>query len=650
MSALVPAALWKARERLDEALVLLTGLKDEEAPTREVVFHLSTALLHVQEALAARRDPQALRKLGNAGLGRARIALTLLEGWEAQKGVTACGEAVRSAVGSWVEPGMADVVLDLPSEEGESQIRAPDQEPLLLVRKRGVFAPGVVLTEPEPADAEFPVIPEPAEGDDGVSAEGPTLEELLAQGEAAAAALDGDAPLPPPTAVPESPPEPTPLKALELAQFGAPQTRHDVEWLRARDLLEDLGMLSLMRLPAAAWRDSHSPEKRLLARAEALFACGPGVRNQLSELLWDRPVPDAEALWAALFFFGSFKGDDARDQVLRLLRTAGLEHEAPWKSAADALLFVLNPGVLPALEPWLERGGWQARLAARVLGRRRALPASRWIALLGVEDLEVRREVAAALAAAPGAWEPSDLKALLKSDDDSLVGSALQALLHRYPAVAFERARAFTLEGRGELGGAARWMALSGGASVAADFEAALGRNTSPALLEAVGWFGSVQFVDLLLAELQKKSLPALEALQRFTGASLTDAVPAPEYEPEQLPFTPGFQPKLPVFDLTPSPALWSAWWAQHGKRARPSIRHRWGHPWTLKDNLWEMRDAAISGPMRDWAHLEAVARTRLEQPLDTWDFVARQEAQLEQCRVYLEEQSVKPGTWPAAR
>ncbi|MFN0062569.1 MAG: hypothetical protein ACKVPX_08620 [Myxococcaceae bacterium] len=651
----VPAHLWKAHEALDEALVLFSRIKHPEAPREEVLFHLRAALRHAYAALAESGDAQKLRQHSDTGLGRSRIALVLLEAWEAQAGTFAApaADALRTAVTAWGQPqGTLEVQLGLPKVQREGQnVRAAYREPVPLTRSREVLNPAVILPEVEPIAPTVPEIPpEP----DGTQPTPTSLSELMAQTEAigrAAEAMQKRA-----TAKKPPPPEPERSGVPDDVLYSQPLKRDEVEWRRAQELFEELAMLGGMRRPFGAWRESGSPEERLLARVEGLVACGSTVWPRLVEYLSDRPVPDPDLLWAAIFFFGSFAEDDARDQVLRLLRTAGLDSDALWDAATDAVLLAPQPGVHALLPSWLDRGGWEARMAARILGRRRRLSTDRILALLlpdsgssnAATDAVLRTELAAGLRGAPGDLGPREVSALLRMEDPAIVDSLLAALVHRHSHLGAALASDFTRTGRAEFGGAARWNALIGGPKAAADFTAALAKGMGPVLLDGLGWYGSIQFIEPLLEALPKNP-SAADALQRLTGASITDADPDPDYEEGEEPFTPGHRPDLPALELSRNPEAWRHWWRKHGKRARPEKRYRFGRPWSFAENYWEMADAEISGPERERAHAEWVARTQSTYPLDVWDFVVRQEAQLKMWRDQLGHDRTGAGEWPTA-
>ncbi|HEY1333485.1 MAG TPA: hypothetical protein VGF31_04445, partial [Myxococcaceae bacterium] len=139
----------------------------------------------------------------------------------------------------------------------------------------------------------------------------------------------------------------------------------------------------------------------------------------------------------------------------------------------------------------------------------------------------------------------------------------------------------------------------------------------------------------------------ALEALQRITGATLTEVDPAPEYEPGKGPFTQAQGPvPLPV-PLCPDAKAWGAWWAEHGKAARRTTRWRFGHPWSSTDDLGEIElPVSTRGPRR-LAFLELCARTGATSPLDLDAFVARQRRELLAWGELVSAGRVSSGTWP---
>jgi len=370
---------------------------------------------------------------------------------------------------------------------------------------------------------------------------------------------------------------------------------------------------------------------------------------ELVKLLDDRPVPDPELTWAALVLPGCLAGDDALHQVARTVRTAGLEEPDVFDAACDALTFVPHPGLVSLLRTWLAGQEPLLRLVAvRVLGRRGLLRGEEALAFALDADPRLALEGAHALPSVRGELDLNGTAQLLGSKQEEIVACAIETLWLRHPQAGLEHARTLVANGKESFANAALWLAIGGGTEARTDFEAALSRGgkASPVLLEAIGWYGDLRFVDSLLAQLEAGQVAAVGALQRLTGASLTDDAPAPQYEKGQEPFLRGFSPPPDELELTVDPEIWAAWWHKHQGRATLTKRYRWGHLWSTQDNLWELELAPASPRERRLAFHELVARTGATYPFDPRDFVVRQQAALAQWRDAPELRRVTSGTW----
>ncbi|MGD5588118.1 hypothetical protein QUT57_22700, partial [Xanthomonas citri pv. citri] len=140
--------------------------------------------------------------------------------------------------------------------------------------------------------------------------------------------------------------------------------------------LEELATLGNQRRPLAGepWAAPRT-EERLLARVDAIVACGPEVLPDLVKELEERPLPDPEMTWALLFLFGSIAGDDAADQVVRLVLSADLDAPDMALFVADALALAPSPALERPLRAWMTAAARPTlrALALTALGRRRLL-------------------------------------------------------------------------------------------------------------------------------------------------------------------------------------------------------------------------------------------------------------------------------------
>lgn len=646
-------AILQARAWLDDALVALAlpfQGRDEAAPS---LLRVADALGHVYRALASHTDvatyhaereraATALRE-GLAGLQAPSLLPSLL---------TLPGEPIRSCASSLglllsaeappFETGYRFPAR--PSDEAKTAISpALAAEPRLVSFARAPLLPVVPLPSAPPAPT--PVVAVPPTPDPAAEGEEPVadLSAIRARLQAALAAAEAPPPEPSKTKEKGAPAEPAVPKATdeeaERETFGEAVPEAVLVAETARGFFEDLGMMSLMRIPDAAdpWWELARVEERLLARVDGLLAAGLGTLPPLVRLLADRPVPDPELRWAAVFFYGCLEGDDARDQVARLVRTAELEETPVFDAVADALFLAPQPGIEGLLRGWLTADApVLKRLAIRVLARRRRLTAVEACRFAASPDLALAREGARALASVSPPVDAAALYQLTAHADEAIVQHVLQAALLHKQAFVVDRARALWAQRGPGFAACALAAALAAGNDAGGLFLQAVSKQPdAPGLLEAAGWFGHLGLIEPLIAALAAGHTDAALALFRLTGAPLTDDDPSPTYDEGELPFTTPFAPP-PIVELSVDAAVWQGWWKQHQARAQRQLRYRWGVVWSPALSLWELTEAQASPADRWRAHLELTARTGGDVAFDPFDFVARQRAPLEAWKAHV--------------
>ncbi|MDY7231165.1 hypothetical protein [Hyalangium rubrum] len=630
---------------LDEALLGLRAVADPALPVRQAEEQLALALREVYEASAARGDWATQRESLKAMAAHLHMAATLLaQVPTADPGGIAeldlIQQAMKAAIRAVGEPLAEDEARPEERAGVREPVRASLREPRLLDPEREVLLPAIPLPElpepeasPPPAPEAPPPVTTPAQ-----------LDALLAAAQARLAAFEAageDTPKEAPAE--EDRPAATDDEALHF-HFGTAKQEQEVLLGHARTCMEDLGMFGLMRRPhpLTAWWNGERTERRLVRRVDAIVACGPQVLPRLVKMLEERPEPDPELTWANLFLFGSLAGQDALDQALRIIRTVELDDPKMAEAVTDALALAPHPGIEGAVRPWLAAEGVARRaIGLRVLARRGALSAAE--AIRGLEDpeLEVVRAASQGLGTTQGDAPHEALTYALRHEDEEVVRAALESALLRRSETGLERAYALTQEGRGGFADAALFLAVASDENGAEAFRAALAAGGAPTVLRALGWFGSLEFMDALLKHLAgeepEAKAAALEALQRLTGASLTEDLPDPEYPREAQPFLRAFEPPRLVPDLTDKAPIWSAWWSKHDRNAKAGTRYRFGHVWSPRISLWELESQDALPAQRRLAHVELAVRTGGAIPLDRGDFVARQLTQLEAWKTHVE-------------
>jgi hypothetical protein len=552
----------RIRGALDAALLDLRAVKDPSVPLLAAAAPLARSVALLYRALASTHDAAAFRQAVDEAAMIAQQALDPLQRSGSTDPVVvrstrSLAEAVQGLSRPVrIPPGAG---ADLPgATKGDPIVPALRDEPRLLELRREVLEPAVPIALPEGLPE---VTVDPAEPPPG----GPVaLEALLAEASRGAREADAE---------PVAPPPPPPLAAripettvLERPLLGEEISEEQLRFERAQHFFEDLGMMSLIRRPGpgAHWRSTAGLERRLLARVDAILACGTGVFPRLVRLLAESPLPDAELTWAAIVLHGMLSGDDMFDEVIRLVRVTDLAEPASFDTVAEALRFVPHPRAVPTLQGWLSESRRSAG-SRSVPSPRAGAPGGRGAARPLEDDPELRREGARALSSAVGR------STRRRSSSCSGTPSPRSSRQRCTPASSGNRAAATTAlhllqEGRGEFARAALYAAIASGDESRPVFARAWAGPMTPFLVEALGWLGDLGAVEPLLAHLAS-SPAAVPALQRLLGASLTDADPDP-HEPAP-PFQNPWRPPHPFEVLSADAEVWRAWWRKHAPRRR---------------------------------------------------------------------------------
>jgi len=600
----VPLA--EIREMLDDGLVEVATARGDPAARRNAALAMMEALADVDAALS---DPSLFQQGTSRALSRIRGAAQAQPDSGAAEILARCLSALADI--RW-EPGAGARMPTLTA--AATILRASVGEPAVLDLGRGPIPARVPIFpdgDLEPIAApEVAEIPEPA----------PLT---LAQLEAALAAAEAEEDPPPALEPPEEEPLPPPPANEEeaiVACYGVALTEEQIVFERARACLEDLALLGSMRRPLAdqGWAGRAEAERRLLARIDAIAACGERVLPALVSLLEARPVPDPELTWALLFLFGSIAGAD--EQAMRLARISPLEADGMLDAVADALALAPAPHIADLLAEWLDDPAAERRAAAAdALSRRGALSTAQALVAASDGDPRVALAGATALATSVGPVDPAILWKLSHHADEKVVRAALESALIRRSGIAVRRAAELVEEGRPGHADAAILLAIASGPD-AFDSLRATAAMGSACALEALGWYGHPEAVPFLLDGLQgETAAAAARALELLAGASLITADPGP----------------------------WREWWAEHEKTIRPGARHRFGHPWSLADDLRQIEASEARSRERRIAFLELCARSGSSLPFDAGAFVARQRRQIAEWSALVAQKHPQPGGWP---
>jgi hypothetical protein len=642
-------SIGRARALLDEALLALAKIDDEGLGIRTIDSALSEAIEACYDALGNAGQYEIFLDAIKRARERASIALSELDrnpndppGRNAARAKNFVVRALEVLAQPTFVPGEVNA---LPRRDRDKAMHlASEGVPRLLDPPRSALAPVVLL--PEPALAiEAPVLdedapPPPARSMDTMLAD--ARRTLVDLGDDDDDDEEEDEREPEDdeedreTVVPAN--EPTELELTRL-HYGTAITARELRFGYARECFEDLANFGNMRQQTLLmpWRSSERVETRLLTRVDALVACGIDLWRDLVKLLEARPIPDPDMTWAALFMRGCLVGDDAIDDIVRIVRVVDLDADGMVEAVSDALALVPNPAIEERAREWL--GSSEAnrrRIAVLVLARRGVLSPDEASALAADPDLGVVRAVAYAIPTIAGPLQSSDYYPLLTHLDAEVVRRAILGFTLRRSSAGMRKAIELVSQGSGDFADAVLFVGIAGNRD---RLEMLLGdvSRGSPLTSIALGWFGHTAAMEPLLEILAKgdeRQIGAAHgALEQITGARIKKDDPDPEYAGDDQPFQRIDAVGAPDPTFVPDPDHWRAWWRKHRSSSRAELRYRYGSPWSLRQTFWELVQPEGTLDVRELAKLELVARGGSSLPLDLEAFVVKQDRELDELR-----------------
>ncbi len=441
----------------------------------------------------------------------------------------------------------------------------------------------------------------------------------------------------------EEPAKPAALPAVPIDDPDRAGMLGEESTLRrlARELMEELGTLGGLcsAPPARAWsRGMVAFEHRLLAAFDALIALGqPVVSIEGNELRFDvlgelltysnaAVVPDPARAFARTFVLSCVEGEDRVRAAVVAMQQA---HPATYPAHRDSFIFGSSPSIGPAMRRLCEDApGPILRVALDVLATRREATLPAIAPLLEHPDPGVRvRAVRCLATTAERNASISMLAQVIGEETDTrVVAAAMRALVRRGEPYGLESARQALRNNRtdqGELHSDARLdmlelLGIAGNAADAATLQASLAYR--PREAEALGWHGSPGHVEALLAALQNASTTPgkklfcagiARALARITGANIVDASGGPWADP----------------------GAWQAYWLENRAKFTPSLRYRFGRPYTPLATLDELSTEGTIMADRELCVLELDALTAGGAEIDLRRWTALVDAGVQRLR-----------------
>jgi hypothetical protein len=371
------------------------------------------------------------------------------------------------------------------------------------------------------------------------------------------------------------------------------------------ECLDTIGVLRSYREPqeGETWFRPAESERRLLAQVNAILALGDDALTQVAALALDPEVPDAGRVFGALFTLGCAAGrrrlDSARDifvaAVVRTPGEAGAAIEA-WSLSPNPDIVTLLAALLTDERPRVRAG------ATRVLAFRGALSEGQWHHAMRDADPSV---AAAALSAPLQQYDRVACHRLLQPffthESESLTRLALRAGFSLGLDAAYVSAHDIVRKDPG-WAGAAHLLALVGNLPIARVRELFSGPNVVAAV-RAAGSLGSLDLVADLIALFDRADAPELVAAARQALTTITGLVVDAENANQAL-----------------------RTWSQHASRFQPTVRYRYGRPWSLDVLLQLLRSGpgVRSGRQEGYFEMQAATASRLPR-FSAYDFVAVQ-------------------------
>lgn len=432
----------------------------------------------------------------------------------------------------------------------------------------------------------------------------------------------------------------------------------DWAWL----CLLDVAACRHLRHPPAKrpFRATVNAEARLVAQLDALVACGAEAVDAITARTRDGESLEPDVWFAAALLSGWIEGAAGLREAVALLRFAATQEATLLDAVIEAFSLMPHPGVAAALASLANDPLPLVRAAAlRIATTRRQIDATQVLGALGDDAAVVVEQAITTIGFLPRTVTPPSLPRLLNHHDQAVAAATLGALTRLAHPNAAHWAEEW-LKTPNLAPDVALWsLALLGTRGAVRIFDARLAAAPSVETIEASAWLGHVDLVPRWMALLSAGDEPmahaAAAALQRLTGASLTEtvAVPADPWAEEARQrtgrrFYADEIPPWQIEQLTIDPLRWQAWWAEHQADISARVRMRWGKPLGARELVEALDSGEAHGRERERVALELGLIAGDDAPaFQANDWVRRQQSAVDAWRRWVSSAAPRAsGSW----
>jgi len=410
----------------------------------------------------------------------------------------------------------------------------------------------------------------------------------------------------------------------------------------ARDAIEDIANLSNLRkpIPTETWLDQGPFEQRLLDNLDYFASLGETAIRLVHVYHHEAKIPDPMRAFAVAFTMGCIEGRDTIGAAISALKQSAPEE---WPGFVEALVLAPHPAIDDALAEVLAHPNvGLVGVALDVLGARGTFPEGvlEWVGERNDPSLTIKLASGLACSLSDDVAQPALAKMLERTRDDDLwITAARSSLARGFPSVR-DRLREAIGDSSSpkRAAAAAELLAITGVSDDLDRLVDAAKRFPAPRVLRALGRFGHVQLVPVLIELLaigDEIAEGAAEALDRITAAGLREIVEEawdvgiPEDLRSEAARVGAPIPKRKMNKVIVDPKEWQTW-AQHSLASLDArLKHRAGRPFRPSHVIDELEAKETPPARRDDAAFELSCMMGVRLRFSTRDWVVRQQQHL---------------------